>query len=90
MDDPLSSWNVLQDLLMAKWPMQLQQNEQTCVRFMSNGSPTALPTRQDFPMDVQQDMSRLASSASVALQSPGNFFRGPSPKALFQHDSYMH
>lgn len=62
----------MQDLLMGKWPMQLQQNEKTCVRFMTTGTSIALPQHQSYEGGESCGVSvRGESNASSALQSNG-------------------
>ena len=58
---------------MGKWPMQLQQNEKTCVRFMSTGSPTVLPMHHGQEgVDGCGLSVREESNASDALTYKGN------------------
>ena len=57
---------------MGKWPMQLQQNEKTCVRLMSTGSPTVVPVLHGQDGADSCGLSvREESNASDALPNHG-------------------
>lgn len=76
---------------MGRWPMQLQQNEKTCVRFMSTGSPTVLPLHHSQERADSSGLSvRGDSNASDALPVNGNHcLSAPRPEIALHRSLSM-